>query len=1335
MFALLLALIAPAAAEAREKPHAVFVIGTPHYNPAATMPPLAKQLEENFGFKTTIVATDYNPEKNPKGIPGLEILAEADVAIFYLRFLTLPEDQMAMIEAYLKSGKPVVGFRTTTHAFTYPKDHKLAKWNDGFGREAMGTKYFIHGQGPTQVSKAADHEILTGIDLAEPRQAVGTLYLAELPESATVLLRGTGKFRRTGTVKNGFGTHELKPEMTDDVAWIWENQWGGRVFGTSIAHPNSYADANWVRLAINGIHWAAGKPVPPADAKVEPIGEGKFPNNAPYPKNKVAAKPAAAAPKKVEDAKNTTLDKPAPAEDPDLAKYGIYEKTAPRAPDAQPIETKLPLELKKSDSVAFIGNTLFDRAQDFGYFESMLHQANPDKELKVRNLTWSADAVGIEPRPANFADTEQHLFHEKVDVIFAAYGFNESFAGEDGAADFREKLTAFVQSLKSKAFNGESAPRIVLVSPIPNENVPGVAAADRNNANIALYTDVMAGVAATEKVGFANVFEGMSGNDKAIQLTINGCHLNDYGYKRLAAELFVEVFEGDPPEVNENVREMVLEKNKQYFRRYRPVNTFYYAGGRNKSYGYLDFLPAMRNFEIMTANRDRAIWSRAQGKKAELDDSNVPPLPPSKESRGANEWLSAADELAAFQIDPRFEVNLFAGEEEFPEIACPIQMRWDSQGRMWVSCSTTYPHVYPGNEPNDKLVILEDTDGDGKADKSTVFADDLHIPLSFEFGDGGVYVSEEPHLTFIKDTDGDGKADFREKVLTGFGCEDSHHALHDFAWTPDGDLIFRESIFHHSQVETPYGPVRQLNSGWFRFEPRLHRLTSFGTYHSTNPWGVTFDDWGQHMASHPIYAQAFHALDPQYPEQHPKPAGLQAYSGTCGQEFVDFDFWPEEMQGGFIKVRYKPTNRVEIHKWNETEFGYEEEYVSDLIFSTNLSFIPVDLRYGPRGAMYVCDWYNPVKGHAQYSLRDERRDRVSGRIWRIVPKGATLADPPEIAGATVPELIEILKMPQYRYRYWAKRELRERDPAEVEAALDKFVAALDPAAPRHRHHQLEAVWTYRGIEADARPELLTELLTCDNHNARAAATKQLAYWFDEVENARQLLNDRANDTSAIVRMEAAIAASHVGTEDSLVAMLDTLDHPHGKHLSYAIRTSLGSHSLKRHWENNEPFNATYPELREFYDNFGRSQKMQPTTRSARDSQFDSQKGLKVVEVGCVKEQMRFTVEKIEVKAGQPIKLTLVNPDATPHNWALVEPGTVEEIGMAANLMAADPKLAKEGQFIPKEHESKILIHTKMLNPETAETLRFKAPEKPGTYPFMCTFPGHWIIMKGEMIVK
>ena len=318
--------------------------------------------------------------------------------------------------------------------------------------------------------------------------------------------------------------------------------------------------------------------------------------------------------------------------------------------------------------------------------------------------------------------------------------------------------------------------------------------------------------------------------------------------------------------------------NRQYFRRYRPLNTFYYTGDRNKDYGYLDFLPAMRNFEMMATNREARIHALARGEKVEgpVDDTNLPPLEAVAEGKGANEWLSPADELTAFNFDPRFEVNLFASEEEFPEIANPIQMRFDSRGRLWVSCSTTYPHVYPGQEPADKIVILEDTDADGKADKSTVFADDIHIPISFELAKNGVYVFEQQYLTLIENIDGDDRADRRTVLLSGFGTEDSHHSIHDFIWTPEGDLLMRESIFHHSQVETKFGPVRTQNSTWFRYTPRTRQLVAFGSYPSTNPWGVAFDDWGNHVASHPIFANAFHATNPPYPEQHPPATGLPA---------------------------------------------------------------------------------------------------------------------------------------------------------------------------------------------------------------------------------------------------------------------------------------------------------------------------------------------------------------------------------------------------------------------------------------------------------------------------
>jgi putative heme-binding domain-containing protein len=1060
----------------------------------------------------------------------------------------------------------------------------------------------------------------------------------------------------------------------------------------------------------------------------------------------------------VADAKHTRLPQTTPDHGEDFAGFAIYENTAPKPKSGEPLLTKLPLEIHPGDHLALIGNTLLERSQEFGYFEAFLQQKFPTHQLTVRHLAWSADAIDLQARPDNFANTDQHLVHERADVIIAAFGFNESFAGEEGIKEFREKLTGYLQELKSKSFNGHTTARIVLVSPIANENVEHIAAADWNNANIKLYVTTMGEVAEAQSVGFADVFVDTAremestGND----LTVNGVHLNQRGDELFSRILFRKIFSEEPPQVSDSLLQAVVDKNRQFFRRFRPLNTFYYTGGRNKDYGYLDFLPAMRNFDLMVANRDKRIWEIAQGKSVtpNVDDSNVPPLPKTVESRGVNEWLTAEHEREAFQVDPRFDVNLFAGEEQFPEIANPIQMRWDNLGRLWVSCSSTYPHVYPGNEPNDRLVILEDTDRDGRADKSTIFADDLHIPLSFEFGNGGVYVSEMPQLSFLKDSDGDSKADTRTRLLSGFGTEDSHHALHDFTWTPDGDLLLRESIFHHSQIETAYGPVRQQNSGWFRFSPKSQRLISFGTYPSTNPWGVTFDDWGQHMASHPIYAAAFHSLDPEYPLQHPSPKNLQAYSGTCGQEFVNTSTFPEELQGHFIKVRYKPTNRIEIHKWKEGEFGFEEEYVSDLLFSTNLSFIPVDLQFGPQGDLYVCDWYNPVKGHAQYSLRDERRDRHSGRIWRITAKGKSLQDAPKIAGASIAELLELIKRPEYRYRYWAKRELRQRDEALVRKELAGWIRELKADDPRFRHHQLEAVWLYRWLgDADlagtalasssakqyqqsATPnqvavKLLRELIQCEDHHARAAATQQLRYWHPQLSDVNELLRKSANDPNGIVRMEAAIAATYIGSSDAFDAMTDILKHPLGGHLAYAMTCALGSHSLRPHWQGKGMKNIVT-----FLDSQRRKTPIVEPKPTAEDTKFDRQENLKIVKINCVPERMLFSVNQFAVTAGQPVKIVFTNEDATDHNLVFLKPGALAEVGMAANEMARDPRNA-DSDFIPYDKKELILQWTPMIGPNRGAQIavrRFTAPTEPGIYPFVCTFPGHWVVMNGVMVV-
>lgn len=261
-----------AAEEDLAKKHVVIVVGTHHYSPNKSMPLFAETLQK-LGLKTTVLNPDWDPEKGDKGIPGLEALAEADLAIFFTRFLQLNEPQLKHITNYLASGKPVVGLRTSTHGFNYPPANPNSKWNNDFGRDALGSRYLIHLVGSTKLKladEAKSHPILTGIKPTTDWTSPGTLYLTNLPEKGiTPLVIGTGNSRRTGPVTNQFGTHELQKEMTDVIAWTWTNKWGGKTFTSSLGHTGDFAVESSLRLLVNGVFWSLGQDVPAADQAIE----------------------------------------------------------------------------------------------------------------------------------------------------------------------------------------------------------------------------------------------------------------------------------------------------------------------------------------------------------------------------------------------------------------------------------------------------------------------------------------------------------------------------------------------------------------------------------------------------------------------------------------------------------------------------------------------------------------------------------------------------------------------------------------------------------------------------------------------------------------------------------------------------------------------------------------------------------------------------------------------------------------------------------------------------------------------------------------------------------
>ncbi len=225
----------------------------------------------------------------------------------------------------------------------------------------------------------------------------------------------------------------------------------------------------------------------------------------------------------------------------------------------------------------------------------------------------------------------------------------------------------------------------------------------------------------------------------------------------------------------------------------------------------------MEVLDVMTANRDRRVWAVADGRSLKVDDANTPPFievttnKPGPLPGGKHVFLSGEDAIGRMTVAGGMKVSLVADESMFPELVNPVQMAFDTKGRLWVAAWESYPHWKPKDAMNDKLLILEDTNGDGRADRCITFADGLHNPTVFELWGGGVLVAMAPDLLFIRDTDGDDRADVRTRVLSGLDSADTHHTANSFTLDPGGALYFQEGTFHHTQVETPYGPaaVRQ----------------------------------------------------------------------------------------------------------------------------------------------------------------------------------------------------------------------------------------------------------------------------------------------------------------------------------------------------------------------------------------------------------------------------------------------------------------------------------------------------------------------------------------------
>ena len=514
-------------------------------------------------------------------------------------------------------------------------------------------------------------------------------------------------------------------------------------------------------------------------------------------------------------------------------------------------------------------------------------------------------------------------------------------------------------------------------------------------------------------------------------------------------------------------------------------------------------------------------------------------------------------EQANFSLLPGYEVNLFAAE---PMLANPIHMTWDARGRLWVACSWAYPQLKPGEKANDKIIILEDTDNDGKADKSTVFADGLYMPTGIALANGGCYIAQTPDVFFLKDTDGDDVADLKELPLTGFGIEDSHHSISAWRRGPGGWLYFQEGIFLHSQVETIHGVVRNYNGGVYQFNPRTQELRMFARIGVGNPWGHVFDRWGQSFfVDNPRVSYLSPATGNS--GQRIRIQNLISTEKQCGGDIASGSHLPEEIQGQLLTCRFK-SRAIVRYEFVEKGAGFSANVLPPLISSRHPNFRPVDCKIGPDGALYIADWYNSIINHAKHDFRDPRRDHQHGRVWRITAKDRPLVKKPELLNADIATLLNHLKSPDNWTRHQARSVLSERDRDQVATALADWVNALDPGEADHDHHLLEAMWTCQNIE---RPneDILKRVLESGDGRARAAGARVIRYWHEAIDNPSALLAKAAADTFPRTRMEAILSAGYIPRAEAFTAVLAALDHPRDPFIDTALPQTVTA--LEPYW--------------------------------------------------------------------------------------------------------------------------------------------------------------------------
>ncbi len=569
--------------------------------------------------------------------------------------------------------------------------------------------------------------------------------------------------------------------------------------------------------------------------------------------------------------------------------------------------------------------------------------------------------------------------------------------------------------------------------------------------------------------------------------------------------------------------------------------------------------------------------------------------------------LSPEESLNYTRVPVGWRLELFAAE---PDIINPIAMAWDARGRLWVAETTDYPNEVRQEGGNDKIKILEDTDGDGRCDQVTTFADGLNIPTGLTFVNGGVIVAQAPHFLFLQDTDGDDQADINRVLFSGWGTNDTHAGPSNLRYGHDNWIW--GAVGYSSFDGEIGGKSQRFGSGIYRFRPDGSEM-EFVSQFNNNTWGLGFNADGDVFGSTANRNPSFFCGIPQrvYGEEkrmsakmiadtadfHPITPNIRQvdaiglYTAGAGHALATSANFPEAWRDRSAFVCGPTGNLLGRFQISPEGAGFAAKNQFSLVESADEWFSPVAAEVGPDGNLWIADWYNFIIQHNPTPTVERggyagekgpgnahvnpNRDKQHGRIYRLVnPKFAAPDPMHSLAGASTEDLVATLDHDNLFWRSTAQRLLVEQgDPASIETLREKARSAGVGA--------IHALWALHGLGQLDR-ETHQHALLSGSPGLKRNAIKALG----ADENALQLFFDTAvvSDRDPQVRLVAfAKLADFPESETITRAATELLKEPRNREdewLNLALKAAGGGRGMIESFEFGPNLfqNASFEEL-------------------------------------------------------------------------------------------------------------------------------------------------------------